>query len=128
MQKIKVPVLQNRVFDTFNQAKNSDFGYLKIKQNSKTGIFENILFDSTKLIYDENYDNEQSNSIVFQDHLNYVITKLEKYLLNLNIIEIGCGKAYFFNMLKNLNYNIKGCDPTYTGSDESIFKEFFLRI
>ena len=60
--EVKVPVLQNKVFGSKEAAINSDFGYLQIEQAAGTGIFENRRFDAGKLIYDQNYDNEQANS------------------------------------------------------------------
>ena len=47
LPKIKVPVLQNRVFDSNESAKNSDYGYMEIRKNNNTGIYENGLFDET---------------------------------------------------------------------------------
>ena len=76
--KFQVPVLQNRVFETHDLAVNSDRGYIEVRQNNESGLYENALFDSSKLKYDANYDNEQANSEVFQHHLNDV-----EILLNL---------------------------------------------
>lgn len=125
--KVKVPVLQNRVFNSRNEALNSDFGYIQIEQNPQTGIFENVLFDSEKLIYDENYDNEQSNSLVFEDHLDQVINIILPYAKGKKIIEVGCGKGHFFRKLSALGLEIVGCDPTYVGDDPRIKKEFFSK-
>ena len=79
--KIKVPVLQNRVFLTKEDAVNSEYGYIQIEENQENGIYENILFDDDKLIYDHNYDNEQSNSLIFQTHLQNVIEVIKPYLI-----------------------------------------------
>jgi hypothetical protein len=125
--KIKVPVLQNRVFDLKEDAMNSEFGFIQIEQNEKNGIFENVLFEENKLIYDKNYDNEQSNSLIFQNHLENVIQVIKPYIKKGKVIEIGCGKGHFFKKLLNLKINVYGCDPTYEGDNPRIYKEFFSK-
>lgn len=122
---VKVPVLQNRVFESRESAINSDFGYLQIEQDPATGIFENKLFDTKKLVYDQNYDNEQSNSAVFESHLNHVCEILKPYISGKKVIEVGCGKGHFFRKLSSLGTDIVGCDPSYQGDDPRIVKEFF---
>jgi hypothetical protein len=123
--KIKVPVLQNRVFETQQSAVDSDYGFIELAKNKESGIFENVLFDSKKLIYDSNYDNEQSNSIVFQNHLKEVSSILFPYMGNRKIVEVGCGKGYFLELLVAHGIDAYGCDPTYTGKSERVVREFF---
>lgn len=122
---VKVPVLQNKVFETKEKAMQSDFGYLEIEQDQATGVFENKLFDAGKLVYDQNYDNEQSNSAAFESHLDHVYAILNPYLAGKKAIEVGCGKGHFFRKLSDLGVDIMGCDPTYQGNDPRIIKEFF---
>lgn len=123
--KIKVPVLQNRVFENQQSAVDSDFGFIEVAKNKDSGIFENRLFDSKKLIYDSNYDNEQSNSVVFQNHLKEVVNILFPYLENKKIIEVGCGKGYFLELLIAQGIDAYGCDPAYTGKSDRVVREFF---
>ena len=127
LPKIKVPVLQNRVFDSNESAKNSDYGYMEIRKNNNTGIYENGLFDESKLIYDSNYDNEQSNSQTFQRHLNEVMSILSPFMIDKRVIEIGCGKGKFLEMLLAEGFDAFGCDPTYTGSNDRVIKSFFSK-
>lgn len=123
--KIKVPVLQNRAFNTKEEAMQSDFGFLQIEQDPQTGIFENRLFDPGKLIYDQNYDNEQANSPSFEAHLDQVAEILKPFMEGKKVIEVGCGKGHFFRKLSDRGANIVGCDPTYQGDDPRIIREFF---
>jgi len=125
LPKIKVPVLQNRVFDNRESALHSDFGFIELRRNKETGIYENILFDSNKLIYDSNYDNEQSNSIFFQNHLSEVLKLLKPFLADKKVVEVGCGKGYFLELLLSQNVDAFGCDPTYVGTNPRVTKEFF---
>ena len=125
--KIKVPVLQNRVFLKKEDAINSEYGYIQIEKNQENGIYENILFDDDKLIYDHNYDNEQSNSLIFQNHLKNVIEVIKPYIIGKKVVEVGCGKGHFFKKLLELNIDVYGCDPTYEGDDSRIYKQFFSK-
>ena len=123
--KFQVPVLQNRVFETHDLAVNSDRGYIEVRQNNESGLYENVLFDSSKLNYDANYDNEQANSEVFQNHLNDVVNILSPVLIDKKVIEVGCGKGHFLELLLSKGVNAYGCDPTYTGSNDRVIKNFF---
>jgi len=123
--KFQVPVLQNRVFETHELALNSDKGYIEVRQNNESGLYENVLFDSSKLIYDANYDNEQANSEVFQNHLNDVLNILSPVLIDKKVIEVGCGKGHFLELLLSKGFNAYGCDPTYTGHNDKVSKSFF---
>ena len=123
----KLPVLQNKVFNTREAAKSSLTGWVELSQNDQTGIVINSLFDPDLLSYDENYDNEQSNSNYFLKHLNDVYSILEPFIFSKNVIEVGCGKGTFLKMLKSKGIDIMGCDPTYEGDDPSIVKKFFSK-
>lgn len=61
------------------------------------------------------YQNEQSNSACFRMHLENVIEIMEKHkLLDGKVVEIGCGKAYFMDMLLNKRVDVIGFDPLTT--------------
>ena len=125
--KTELPVLQNRVFDSREDALNSSKGWIELQEDSLTGIVSNVLFDPSLLTYDENYDNEQSNSDTFKSHLENVYYILEPFIKNKKIIEVGCGKGQFLNFIGGKGYDVYGCDPTYEGNDERIRKEFFSK-
>ena len=46
-------------------------------------------------------------------------------LLGKKIIEIGCGKGYFMNMLLDKGEDIIGFVPTYEGKSDKVIKDFF---
>lgn len=120
-----VPVLQNRVFDTPDAARNCATGELQIVQNLDTGLIYNQAFDASRLIYDKNYNNEQSLSPAFQSHLKLVKEIVRKFLGTSDLLEVGCGKAYFLEMLRADGFDILGCDPTYEGSNRDIVRDFY---
>ena len=44
---------------------------------------------------------------------------------NKKIVEVGCGKGVFFNMMLDEGIDCWGFDPTYEGNNERIKKEYF---
>jgi hypothetical protein len=61
----RFPVLQNRVYDSENEALNCQTGDICIVQDTETGFIYNSAFSPKLVVYDKNYDNEQGNSIFF---------------------------------------------------------------
>jgi hypothetical protein len=121
-----VPLFQNKVYKTKDQALAAETGTVELVQSSISGFVFNKTFDSSIMNYDENYQNEQSNSTVFQDHLKKVFKILNDFgLQNKKIIEIGCGKGIFFDILQKHGLDCWGFDPTYEGKNERIIKEYF---
>ena len=120
-----VPVLQNRVFNTAAEARECVRGNVTLVQDSMTGLVFNEEFEPGILHYDQNYNNEQSLSPAFQQHLAGVELIVERHLGRTNLMEVGCGKGYFLDMLQSKGFDIEGCDPTYEGSNPKIRTEFF---
>lgn len=121
-----VPLLQNKVFPDVNSAKSTKTIDVKLGQSLDNGFVFSAGFDDSIIDYDQHYQNEQSNSSVFQEHLNNVIQILKSNnLLNKKIVEIGCGKAYFMNMLLAIGEDVTGFDPTYEGDSPKVIKDFF---
>lgn len=119
------PVLQNRVFETAEAAKNSSTGSILLVENLDTGLIYNAAFDANLIVYDQNYDNEQSHSRVFQQHLEQVATIVTKYLGRTNLVEVGCGKGFFLELLLEEGVEVSGFDPTYEGVNPRVQRRFF---
>lgn len=120
-----LPVLQNRVFNSRESAMRSETGELRIVQDPETGLIYNDAFDETLISYDHNYNNEQSISAAFQSHLREVSALISRYLGTRHLLEVGCGKGFFLEMLSEAGFEIYGCDPTYEGSSPRILKQFY---
>lgn len=121
-----VPVFQNKVFRTREEATSTSLASVALTQSLACGFIFNGTFDPAKMDYDENYQNEQSNSGYFQKHLENVIQLMEdQNILENKIIEIGCGKGYFLNLLRQRNKDVIGFDPTYEGESEYIIKDYY---
>lgn len=122
-----LPVLQNRTFATVEQARHSASADIVLVQDARTGLIYNQAFDPAKLNYDADYQNEQAHSAQFQQHLVDVEAILARHFQGRQLIEVGCGKGYFLEMLKSLGYAITGVDPSYEGTNPDVLKAPFTR-
>lgn len=124
-QQEQFPVLQNRVYDSAEKGKNSPLGDIKIIEDQETGLIYNDAFQPELMVYDKNYNNEQSTSRFFLNHLDQVASMIIDTMGKENIVEVGCGKGFFLEMLIERGVDIMGFDPTYDGSNERVIKKYF---
>jgi len=120
-----MPVQQNRLFDTAGDAIKCPVGDLRLMQDSLTGIVCNDAFRPELMSYDENYQNEQGYSRVFEQHLHEVADIVRRHFSGKSILEVGCGKGRFLDLLKKQGFCITGIDPAYEGNDPDIVRESF---
>ncbi len=124
--QIGVPLFQNKVYDSFEEAIEAKTIDVNLVQCLDTGFVFSGDFDIDKLEYDLNYQNEQANSFFFREHLNNVFDLLkEKGLLHGKILEVGCGKGFFMDMLLKNGFDVVGIDPTYEGDSERVIKDYY---
>jgi cyclopropane fatty-acyl-phospholipid synthase-like methyltransferase len=104
-EKIIFPVLTN-LRNTKKKVKNMK-GKIKLKYDYINDFVFNDAFNEKKIKYSKNYNNEQSESSIFQTHLNDVFKIIKSnFKKEDKIVEIGCGKGTFFEILeKNYKYN-----------------------
>lgn len=119
------PILQNRVYDTQEEAIHCPRGDIQIIQDGQSGLIYNAAFRPELMRYDSNYNNEQANSIFFQQHLTAVKEIIRRELGQQELVEVGCGKGFFFEMLLADGFDVTGFDPTYEGTNPRIVKEYF---
>lgn len=119
------PVLQNRVYETFQDALNCPKGDIKIIEDAKTGLVYNAAFNPDLMIYDEHYNNEQGHSPSFKEHLQQAAELIEGALGKEALVEVGCGKALFLEMLLGRGNDITGFDSTYDGENPRVVKKYF---
>jgi hypothetical protein len=120
-----LPTFQNRVFLTPDEARHCAQGDMLLVQDEATGLISNAAFDVAKMVYDENYQNEQANSGTFRQHLETIADLVVRELGPGPLVEVGCGKGYFLEMLAARGCRITGCDPAYEGSNPAIIKQYF---
>jgi len=122
----RVPVFQNKVYPSLNDALAADYSTVELVQSNTSGFVFNKAFNAGLMNYDINYQNEQSNSQIFKDHLASVMRLLKDLgIADKKVVEIGCGKGVFFDMMLKEGIDCTGFDPTYEGSNPKIIKEYF---
>lgn len=120
-----LPTLQNRVYPTAQEAKDCLRGDVVLVQDETTGLVFNGAFDPSRLVYDKNYQNEQACSPAFRKHLEQVAQIIERYGQGKKLLEVGCGKGWFLEMLRQRGHDITGFDPAYEGDALDIIKAAF---
>jgi 2-polyprenyl-3-methyl-5-hydroxy-6-metoxy-1,4-benzoquinol methylase len=121
-----VPLIQNKVYKTKEAAINAPCKAVTLAQSLDNGFVFSANFTDSIIDYDLHYQNEQSNSAYFRKHLDNVIEIMEENnTLEGKVVEIGCGKAYFMDMLLDRQVDIIGFDPTYEGHSPKVIKDFF---
>ncbi len=119
------PLFQNRVYETAAEARSCARGDIRIVENADTGLIYNAAFLPELMNYDSHYDNEQSNSPRFQEHLENVAGVLERTMGKEEIVEVGCGKGRFLELLLSRGFDLTGFDPTYEGNNPRVQRKYF---
>lgn len=121
----RLPVLQNRTFPSRDEARSCGTGDVLLSQDPHTGLISNQAFRPELLTYDAEYHNEQGLSSAFQLHLRRVSEIVQQYFSGASLIEVGCGKGHFLEMLQMQGFEVTGLDPAYEGSNPAILKQHF---
>jgi len=121
----QLPVFQNRMFHSEQAARDCAKGDVLLVQDLDTGLIFNHAFRPELMQYDADYQNEQAESVVFQRHLEQMSNLVVKHFHGDSLLEVGCGKGRFLELLQELGFDIKGVDPTYEGSNPAVIKEYF---
>jgi hypothetical protein len=119
------PIFQNRMFETSEAGRNCLKGDMRLSENMQTGLVRNSAFDPSLMDYDSHYQNEQGTSQMFQNHLREVAKLVSTKIGNKGLVEVGCGKGTFLELMLERNANIVGYDPTYEGSNSAVKREYF---
>lgn len=116
----QVPVHQNRVFASRCQAQAASRGDLDVRMCQQCGFVSNRSFDPGRLAYEQDYDNTQSHSGVFDEYLDRLVEDLvvRKGVRDAQVVEVGCGKGHFLRKIvefKDSGNRGLGFDPSYRG-------------
>lgn len=120
-----LPVFQNKMFPDRTSALECQTGDVRLVQDMGTGLIYNAAFDASLLEYDADYQNEQACSTIFQQHLGEVKAIIQNNFGHRSLIEVGCGKGYFLEYLRQAGYSIIGIDPAYEGENPNVVKARF---
>jgi len=119
------PVLQNRTYETYEEAVKCATGQISLVQDLSTGLIFNEAFDENLIKYDVHYHNEQTFSPMFRRHMEKVADLLISVMAHANFVEVGCGKGDFLELMQGRGQSITGFDPAYEGSNPNIERKLF---
>ena len=119
------PIFQNRMYDTSLAGRNCPKGHIRLVQDVDTGLVRNIAFDQSLMKYDSSYQNEQGNSPQFHSHLESVAELIQEKMGKNNLVEVGCGKGTFLELMRAHGCSIMGYDPAYEGTNPNIRQKYF---
>ncbi len=121
----QLPIFQNRMYDSAQEARACPRGNVRLVQDMATGLVSNADFCPELMVYDARYQNEQAVSPQFRKHLDSVAEIVGRTLGHSGLVEVGCGKGYFLEVLAERGYEIAGFDPTYEGSNPRVKLHYF---
>jgi SAM-dependent methyltransferase len=121
----QLPVFQNRMFRSEEEARICAKGDVVLVRDLETGLTFNQAFKPELMQYDADYQNEQAISTVFRRHLQNVSEIILEHFQESSLIEVGCGKGHFLEQLQAMGFKITGFDPAYEGSNPSVIKKYF---
>jgi Methyltransferase domain len=124
-QQSAFPIFQNRMYDSAQEARDCPRGDIRLVQGGVSGLVYNEAFRPELMDYDATYQNEQAHSPLFKSHLEEVATIVERNLGTEGLAEVGCGKAYFLELLQSRGCAITGFDPTYEGDNPAVQHHYF---
>ncbi len=119
------PIFQNRMYDTQQAALTCPRGQIELVEDLQSGLVYNAAFDADVMEYDLAYQNEQANSTAFRAHIESMADMVKRTMGYDHLIEVGCGKGTFLDLLADRGANITGFDPTFEGEDPRIEKVYF---
>ncbi|WEX76634.1 class I SAM-dependent methyltransferase [Sinorhizobium numidicum] len=120
-----LPIFQNKMYDSINDAISSPRGDMCLVEDLDTGLVRNAAFKPELMIYDRSYQNEQAVSRSFQEHLDNVAKIILNTMGRSELVEVGCGKAFFLEKLLSDGVEITGFDPAYEGANPRVRREYF---
>jgi len=121
-----IPAMQNRLYRNQADALSAPCADIELRLH-ETGYVFNSKFDPTLTTYDESYHNDQGYSARFKQHLDMVYALCKEYLAENEclIVDVGCGKGGFVELLRSNGLNAIGYDNSYEGGSPYIRKQFF---
>lgn len=129
-----LPKIEEMFFPVLTNLRNSKKkvktikGKIQLKHDYINDFVFNDSFNEKKIRYSKNYNNEQSLSSVFQNHLNDIFEIIKSnFKKNEKILEIGCGKGTFLKILEKNYKNIRGFDTSYEGNNKKIKKRYITK-
>ena len=120
-----LPIFQNRMYESQEAGRNCPKANIELVEDMNSGLVYNAAFDANLLDYDSAYQNEQGHSPLFKKHMSAVADLIEAKMGRKRLVEVGCGKGTFLELLLERGTEIVGYDPTYEGNNPLVKREYF---
>jgi hypothetical protein len=118
--RTEVPIAQNLMFRSAQEALDCPVGTLRMVRCMTCGFAWNATFDPALLRYGAGYENNQSHSAVFSEHLDAIASHIGKRMAGRRdaaALEVGCGQGDFLHRLAGVLEgglsDLAGFDPAY---------------
>lgn len=121
-----MPAMQNRLYQSRRDAMAAPAAVLELVQDD-SGVVVNQRFDQGLVCYDQSYQNDQGFSPHFRRHLEAVTRYCSAHLSDPHalIVDVGCGKGGFVELLRGQGLNAVGYDNAYQGDSPYIRRSCF---
>jgi hypothetical protein len=120
-----LPIFQNRMYDSPEAGRACPKGTMELVEDMTSGLVYNSAFDENLLTYDGAYQNEQGHSPLFKAHMQAIADLVEAKMGRKRLVEVGCGKGTFLELLLARGIEVVGYDPTYEGNNPVVRREYF---
>lgn len=123
----RVPVFANAVYADQDQARAAAAGHIALHQCLDCGFVYNKAHDFSLMQYNPHYDNQQGFSDWYRRYLEGLADLIEAQIPagERRVVEVGCGKGDFLNLLRGRGFEVRGFDPSYEGDDPDIVRDYF---
>jgi SAM-dependent methyltransferase len=118
------PVLMNRLYRLVEEARAAVWGVLEVVACRRCGFAWNRAFDPALIVYDEDYENDQTGSAAFLAHVRgraADIVSIVPVGEPIDYLEIGCGQGAFIAEVGRVAAaglrSAEGFDPAWRGRD-----------
>lgn len=120
-----LPIFQNRMYDSAAEGRGCPRGDVLLVEDAASGLVRNAAFDAGLMNYDAAYQNEQGMSLHFRQHLDEVAALIEARMGRERLVEVGCGKGTFLELMLAHGADLVGYDPTYEGANPRVQRAYF---
>jgi SAM-dependent methyltransferase len=134
LRREQVPIVQNARCKTEFGARAMQRGEIALVSCSGCGFVWNAAFDPSLVVYDVDYESDQSQSETFLSHMNAIADRVLAALPGEGaaILEIGCGQGAFLKLLAqrapSRQIVLHGIDPSYRGGVSSSDAVIWRRV
>lgn len=123
-EPLAMPILMNRIYATSAEGKAAAIGPLEFIACPRCGFTWNLAFDPALIVYDEEYENDQTYSPAFRKHMQ---ERARDVLASVPTeapvvyLEVGCGQGRFIEEIVATAggrlQSAEGFDPAWRGAD-----------